>query len=94
MGIEDVLQIVLSAIGVLGLYILNDLTKSVRSATQEISELNVKIGMIIQRGENHEREISLIKRTIELIRERLHNLGTIINGMQLTHDITWAKKGD
>lgn len=83
MSTEEVLKLILSGMGVLGLYILSDLTRSVRCATKEISELNVKIGMIIQKGESHEKEILLIKSVQDNIRERLHALGNIVNGLQI-----------
>jgi len=74
MSLSDILNIAIGSLGFFCVYILNDLTKSVRDATKEISELNIKIGTIIARHESQEKEIDDMKESIVVVRDRIHTI--------------------
>ena len=90
MGTDEVIKLIFGALGAMTLYIVKDLSSSVKHATKEISELNTKISLLIHRGDNNDRDIEKINRQIETIRERLHSLGNSINELHLTRTIDWV----
>jgi len=83
MSINEITQIVLSTLGCLGLYILNDLKKSVDMATKSVGQLNIKVGVIIEKTERHDKEIDDMKEKQEQARERIHELASNMKDFRL-----------
>lgn len=98
MTIEMLLNVLLSGLGFFVVYILNDLTKSVKGATEEIAKLNVKIGIIITKHEVQEKDIDSIKINQDIMRDRIHTLGNAVGrlctemDLESNEDFGWAKK--
>lgn len=93
-------QAIISIAGVLAIYVLNRLTKSVDSAvielkelSHEVSQLNSKVAVVIQKGDSHDKELDRMRIQSDQVRERLHDLGNAINSIETECDIKWAKKG-
>ena len=84
---------IFTAIGALGLYILNDLKKSVTEATANISTLSGQFLVVVERGERHELEIEKIKATQESVRERFHGLGNDLNAIRAKIEMCATMKG-
>lgn len=83
MSISEVIQIALSILGCLGLYILNDLKKAVNEATKSVGQLNTKVGVIIEKTERHDKEIDDMKEKQEQARERIHELASNMKDFRL-----------
>jgi len=83
MSISEVIQIALSILGCLGLYILNDLKKAVNEATKSVGQLNIKVGVIIEKTERHDKEIDDMKEKQEQARERIHELASNMKDFRL-----------
>ena len=86
MELKEALDYIFPVLGALALYILNDLKNNTSKASQSISELkdetaklNVKMGIIIERTERHDKEIDDLKSAHQQTRERFHELGNHIN---------------
>lgn len=68
MSTEILIQAALAVIGTLGLLIFNaafnafkDATKDIKSLVGGVSELNIKIAVIIERIESHERRLDKLE---------------------------------
>ena len=101
MGTEEIIKIIFSVLGAMTLYIVKDLSASVKHATKEISDLNTKISLLIHKGDRNEREIEKLeddlekmKKQMESVRERLHSLGNSINSLHITKHLDWVKTLD
>ena len=79
MELKTVLDYVMPICGVLALYILNRLSESLEKATSSVNELNIKVGIVIERTERHDEEIRDMKNNHVQFRERLHEFGNHIN---------------
>jgi len=98
MTLDEIFKIALYIIGFLAVYIMkdlksvvSDLSLSVKTVTKEINELNAKIGIVLHKTDCNEKDIEKLIRSNETIRARLHELGNIINGLQLKYHLDWAK---
>lgn len=60
---EYVLSVVMTITGSIGLFMINELVKTLRKMAASIDDLNVKIAVVCDRVDNHDRRI-----------ERLENL--------------------
>jgi chromosome segregation ATPase len=89
-SLDELLKICLSIIGFLILYILNDLTKSVKDATNKINSLNEKIGIIITKGDVNAKDIEEISRKVERLRDRVHEIGNVVNSLHLKYQLNWV----
>lgn len=82
MSTSEVLQALLAALGFLALFILNRLSKSVDKATDSVTALNVRMGVIVEKIERHDKEIDDMRSRQDLARERMHELANNINAIK------------
>lgn len=99
MGSEEIIKFIFGALGAMTLYIVKDLSGSVKSATREISDLNNKISVLIHKGDRNEKEIEKlysesenIRKQMQSVRERIHELGNSMNGLNLAKNLDWVKQ--
>lgn len=72
---SELLQIALAVVGAFGVFILNDLKKSVEKATESVSELNTKVSVIIEKSERHDKEIDILKANDTILKEKIGEFG-------------------
>ena len=77
--VTTVIGAIFALIGGLGIYILNDLKSSVKEATESVSRLSGQFLVVVERGERHEVEISKIKDSQEIAKEKFHEMGNHIS---------------
>lgn len=92
--------IICSIIGAIFLLMLNSLQatlregkEAVKDVTDSINQLNIKMGVIVEKNDRNEKDIDKLKVTYESVRVRLHDLGNHINELQLAglKKVEWAK---
>jgi hypothetical protein len=110
MTISEIINLTFSILGAVAIYILNDLKKSVelahesiKDATKSITELNVQVGIMVQKNDRNERDIiknenetTEIKKTLQYMRQHIHDLGNHINALQIhgIGKIDWVKSNN
>lgn len=70
----EILQVLMAIVGFFGVFILNDLKKSVEKATDSVNELNQKVSVIIEKSERHDKEIDALKENDEKFHEKLNDI--------------------
>lgn len=54
-------EIILTALGILFMFILNDMKESLKEASKSVERLNRNVAVILERIEKHDEEINEIK---------------------------------
>lgn len=57
----DLANVVYSIAGFLAIYYFHDMAKSIKDAVKSIDDLNMKVGIVVERTETHSNEIEILR---------------------------------